>query len=265
MFSRLRPVFSALPWLVLAAMIGGCAEYGFKASVNPASEKILQKSIQKEFDLLVRDFDSLDGKGDMELCAPVRFAVTRFAVYQALEERKNAGMAQMTRFIMRARRALTSAQARFQSKTCVDSDGDGLTDLAEVRRHKTNPNSADTDSDGLPDGTEVRRHKTNPLLFDTDGDLLSDGEEVLYLKLSPKNPDSDRDGYSDGYEVTRGTNPRDHCSRPRRGPRFPGPWKKCRRNITGKKRRHRGVVGRIPGRVPLPLFNGGNSNGLLNT
>ncbi|MCH7630608.1 MAG: DUF2155 domain-containing protein, partial [Proteobacteria bacterium] len=76
--------------------------------------------------------------------------------------------------------------------------------------------------DVLADGAEVLRYRTNPLQFDTDGDLLSDGEEVLYLKLSPKNPDSDRDGYSDGYEVTRGTNPRDHCSRPLRGPRFPG-------------------------------------------
>lgn len=260
MFSHFHLLFPSLLWLIVLTMIGGCAEYGFKTSANPVSAKILQKSIQKEFDLLIRDFDSKDSKGDTELCAPVRFAVARFAVYQALEEKKNAGMAQMTRFILRARRALTSAQSQFTSRKCVDNDGDGLTDIDEVRRHKTNPNSADTDSDGLSDGQEIRRYRTNPLHFDTDNDLLSDGEEVLYLKLNPKHSDSDRDGYVDSFEVTRGTDPRNQCSPPLQSPRLPGPRKKCRRSLDRKKSRYRGVRDRISGRVPPPLLNGRKSD-----
>ena len=170
-------------------------------------------------------------------------------------------MAQMTRFIMRARRALTSSGEKLKSRECVDSDGDGLTDLAEVRRYKTNPNNADTDADGLADGLEVRRYRTDPLNFDTDGDLLSDGEEVIYFKVSPNHPDSDRDGYTDGFEVTRGTDPGDQCSRPVRGPRTPGPWAKCKRSLTGKSRRQRAVRRRRAVRRPIrrggtsPLFN----------
>ena len=44
-----------------AAAAGGCAEYGFSTGVSPAAEKSLRESIQKEFDLMVRDFDALDG------------------------------------------------------------------------------------------------------------------------------------------------------------------------------------------------------------
>ena len=37
----------------------------------------------------------------------------------------------------------------------VDTDGDGLTDIAEIEVHKTNPNIPDSDGDGFSDGTEV--------------------------------------------------------------------------------------------------------------
>ncbi|MDC0316698.1 PQQ-binding-like beta-propeller repeat protein, partial [Verrucomicrobia bacterium] len=60
----------------------------------------------------------------------------------------------------------------------IDTDGDGLTDLAEVNVHKTNPALADTDGDGLSDGDEINKHKTNPLVADTDGDNYSDSEEI---------------------------------------------------------------------------------------
>ncbi len=228
MKARIQHFLPVLAVIVLAAAMGGCAEYGFNTSISSAAAKSLKESIQKEFDLMVQDFDALDAKGEAELCTPLRFAVARFAVYQAIEEGRKTGMAQMTRFITRARRALTSTGEKLKSRKCVDSDGDGLTDLAEVRRYKTNPNNADTDADGLADGLEVRRHRTNPLNFDTDGDLLSDGEEAIYFKVSPNHPDSDRDGYTDGFEVTRGTDPGDQCSRPVRGPRAPGPWAKCK-------------------------------------
>lgn len=217
------------------ALLTGCASFWPGDSVSPAAARHLHQSIQKEFDYLVKKFDSYDSKGDVELCAPKNFAVARFAVYQAVEERKNAGMAQMTRFIGRAHRMLNIAVSQYKSGKCVDRDGDGLTDLAEIRRYKTNAASADTDRDGLTDGLEIRRYRTNPLRSDTDGDLLDDGEEALYRRSSPLHPDSDGDGYTDGIEVARGTDLRDQCSHPADGPRRPGPWTKCKPRTPEKK------------------------------
>jgi hypothetical protein len=42
----------------------------------------------------------------------------------------------------------------------------------------TDPNNPDTDGDGLSDGAEVHVHGTNPLLTDSDGDGFTDGFEV---------------------------------------------------------------------------------------
>lgn len=110
----------------------------------------------------------------------------------------------------------------------VDTDGDGLTDQAEIELG-SDPNNPDTDGDGLrdgeesqlgtdllstdsdgdgvPDGDEVQRG-TNPSDPDTDGDGLADGNEIQ-SGSDPLNPDSDEDGISDGDEVQRGTNPLD--------------------------------------------------------
>ena len=60
----------------------------------------------------------------------------------------------------------------------VDTDSDGLTDIAEVDVHKTNPTLADTDGDGLSDGDEVNKYNTNPLAADSDGDNFNDNEEL---------------------------------------------------------------------------------------
>lgn len=220
-------------FFALFTMLAGCANY-WTGTVDPGAARHLYQSIQKEFDYLVSEFDSYDSKGDIEYCAPREFAVARFAVYQVIEERKNAEMAQLTRFISRAHRMLNAAVTQYKRGTCVDSDGDGLTDLAEVRIYKTNPASADTDGDGLFDGEEIRRYRTNPLRRDTDGDLLDDGEEVRYRHSSPLHPDSDGDGYTDGLEVARGTDPRNQCSHPSSGPRRPGPWTKCQSRQTDK-------------------------------
>ena len=49
-----------------------------------------------------------------------------------------------------------------------DTDGDGLTDLAEIYKYDTNPNSADTDGDGWSDGEELADgmySPTNPTKF----------------------------------------------------------------------------------------------------
>ena len=89
----------------------------------------------------------------------------------------------------------------------TDSDGDGLTDLDEVRIHQTNPDEPDSDADGLDDLSEVRLFLTDPLLADTDGDTLSDGDEVNVHNTDPGRVDSDADGTADGKEVERGTDP----------------------------------------------------------
>ena len=127
---------------------------------------------------MTREFDRLDQKGSLELCAPLHFGVARFAVYQAVEEKRTATMAQLTRFIMRARAAFKRAEEKMEKKQCVDQDGDGLTDLAEYRIHNTKPDNADTDGDKVSDALEIRRYRTDPLKADTDGDMLDDGDEI---------------------------------------------------------------------------------------
>ena len=92
-------------------------------------------------------------------------------------------------------------------------DADGLTNLQEQTRG-TNPTLADTDGDGLTDGAEVNTHLTNPLLADTDGDGLSDGAEVNTHGTNPLLADTDGDNYSDGAEITAGTNPLNPASYP---------------------------------------------------
>lgn len=82
-----------------------------------------------------------------------------------------------------------------------DSDGDGLTDVAETNTYGTDPNNTDTDGDGLTDGNEVLVHGTNPDDIDTDGDGLEDGDEVNVYPTDPLKPDTDADGLDDGDEI----------------------------------------------------------------
>ena len=89
----------------------------------------------------------------------------------------------------------------------ADTDGDGLSDGREVNVHKTDPKKADTDGDGLSDGQEVNVHKTDPKKADTDGDGLSDGREVDVQKTDPKKADTDGDGMPDGWEVANRLDP----------------------------------------------------------
>ena len=59
----------------------------------------------------------------------------------------------------------------------ADSDRDGLTDEEEATLG-TNPQVADTDGDGLSDFAEVHIYHSNPLLADSDKNGTSDGDEV---------------------------------------------------------------------------------------
>ena len=113
-------------------------------------------------------------------------------------------------------RALSEAEIQqlYQMGGPVDSDGDGLSDDAEVNVYGTNPSNPDTDGDGLNDGQEVNTYSTNPLNPDTDGDGLSDGQEVNTYSTDPKDTDSDDDGWSDLQEVQAGTNPNSGTDEP---------------------------------------------------
>ncbi len=85
----------------------------------------------------------------------------------------------------------------------IDTDGDGISDGAEVNDFGTNPNLADTDGDGIDDGAELT-YFGNEWNTDYDGDG----------KINLLDPDSDNDGYSDGIEIDQGFNPLDNASHP---------------------------------------------------
>ncbi len=90
-----------------------------------------------------------------------------------------------------------------------DTDSDRLNDGAEVKRYHTNPRKLDTDGDGLQDGDEVKRYHTNPRIRDTDGDGLRDGDEITQYKTDPRKVDTDGDGFRDSDEINQyKTNPR---------------------------------------------------------
>lgn len=100
----------------------------------------------------------------------------------------------------------------------LDFDGDGLSNLAEINTHGTNPLVRDSNSDGLSDGFAVSlAAATNPSVcpekgigpsqdFDCDG-LTNLQEQVAGTK--PDVADSDGDSLSDKVEAQNGLNPRD--------------------------------------------------------
>ncbi|MFT4623479.1 MAG: hypothetical protein ACI8PZ_002135 [Myxococcota bacterium] len=86
----------------------------------------------------------------------------------------------------------------------VDSDGDGLTDLAEDCLYGSNPDDEDTDGDGLLDPEEVALG-TDPTNRDSDFDGVNDGVEVVDVDapldtdgdgiIDALDPDDDDDGF----------------------------------------------------------------------
>ncbi|MDJ0850422.1 MAG: thrombospondin type 3 repeat-containing protein [Myxococcota bacterium] len=83
--------------------------------------------------------------------------------------------------------------------TPVDSDGDGLSDEAELA-FGTAPGDTDSDDDGISDFDEVN--------FDGDRDYNP------ALDLDPLNPDTDGDGFTDAEELAAGSDPLDPSSVP---------------------------------------------------
>jgi len=90
-----------------------------------------------------------------------------------------------------------------------DSDNDGLNDYNENNLYHTDPLNPDTDGDRLSDGAEVLDNHTDPNKADTDDDGLNDYEELYEYGTNPLNPDSDSDGLLDGEERDYGTDPLD--------------------------------------------------------
>jgi hypothetical protein len=88
------------------------------------------------------------------------------------------------------------------SDALADSDGDGLSDFAEIKTGWI----AGADAQGVPG---YPRHVTSdPTRADADGDGLSDPEEMAFGS-DPFNADPDGDGLSDAQERALGTNPLD--------------------------------------------------------
>jgi hypothetical protein len=99
----------------------------------------------------------------------------------------------------------------------VDSDADGLSDVAEAEAG-SDPATPDTDEDGLLDGAEVGAGgpATDPTLYDTDGDGFGDNQEGVEgsdpldpasVPAGPSGLDTDGDLLSDEEEAEVGTDP----------------------------------------------------------
>ncbi|MEM7383904.1 MAG: LamG-like jellyroll fold domain-containing protein, partial [Verrucomicrobiota bacterium] len=97
--------------------------------------------------------------------------------------------------------------------TNPDTDGDTISDGAEVVSWRSDPTKKDSDGDGLEDQAEIAEDPflTNPAAADTDNDGLNDGDEIA-AGSDPSNPDTDGDSYEDGLEITFGADPTDPAS-----------------------------------------------------
>ena len=109
----------------------------------------------------------------------------------------------------------SNARVRFYAvANRLDSDGDGLTDGAEILIYRTDPGNPDSDDDGLSDYEEIMVYGSNARNADTDGDGLPDGWEVQFgldpLDASGENGsdgDPDLDGFTNMQENQMGGNP----------------------------------------------------------
>lgn len=78
----------------------------------------------------------------------------------------------------------------------IDSDKDGLTDKEE-EEIGTDPYNTDSDGDSISDSAEVKKWETDPLNSDTDGDGYTDDKEIL----SGTDPTENENEETDSDEV----------------------------------------------------------------
>ncbi len=138
--------------------------------------------------------------------------------------------------LIRARIVDAAGAVAFASRTItvldtgdLDDDSDLLTNSEELTLG-TNPNNPDTDGDGLTDGAEVDSYGTNPLSEDSDGDSMDDEYELLNSfnpLIANGSADADGDGYSNAEEYYGYTNPNDDFA-------YPGPTRVARLSTTDK-------------------------------
>jgi hypothetical protein len=115
---------------------------------------------------------------------------------------------------------LTDSNGNGVADALEDRELDGLSNLAELSTHNTDPSQPDTDMDTLPDGWEID-NGFNPAIHngsdgdplndasaDPDGDGLTNSQEADN-KTKANDPDTDGDGVDDGPEVGQGSNPND--------------------------------------------------------
>jgi hypothetical protein len=95
---------------------------------------------------------------------------------------------------------------RFDDPTQTDTDSDGIDNCSEAALG-TDALAADSDGDGITDGAEVTVYATDPRDYDSDDDGASDGAEVLEHATDPNEPDSDGDQLRDGFEIRYGFDP----------------------------------------------------------
>ena len=94
----------------------------------------------------------------------------------------------------------------------IDTDGDGLADIDEVKVHGTDYTLIDTDGDTISDGDEILIHGTNPLSLDSDTDLMPDDFEINNnldpINITDAADDIEMDNLTNLEEFNAGTNPR---------------------------------------------------------
>ncbi|OGJ42701.1 hypothetical protein A2974_02960 [Candidatus Peregrinibacteria bacterium RIFCSPLOWO2_01_FULL_48_20] len=94
----------------------------------------------------------------------------------------------------------------------TDADADGLCNFQE-NAWGTSNSSSDTDGDSLTDYAEIYVYRTEPTVSDSDGDSFDDGEEILFgsdpLDSASYPNDGDHDGMDDDWETAYGLDPTD--------------------------------------------------------
>lgn len=106
-----------------------------------------------------------------------------------------------------------------------DQDLDGLTNLAELQTHGTDPTQPDTEGDGLSDGWEILYGYSALINNETDADTANDPDADSdqddlknalenQIGTNPNKKDTDEDGIIDPVEAQGGSDPTNPASTP---------------------------------------------------